>query len=169
MALPTPLTSAEAGGSCDFTEVRAQFNVGPQAGHTLLVDRLDPNLEASVRDGSVTLEDPGPYLEATPPVNVVPPTISGTPQVGQMLVLDPGLWIGNPTLTRQWFRSGTMIGTATGLNYLLVAEDEADMISCEVTATNVDGSVQLMTAELGPILAAAVMTTTNPAPPADRN
>jgi len=68
MALPSPLTPAQVGGSNDVDELRAEFNVGPSAGYVLLVSKNDPNLATSVRDGSVVVEDPGAFALPAAPV-----------------------------------------------------------------------------------------------------
>lgn len=77
----------------------------------------------------------------TPPVNVTPPTISGTPRLGQTLTSDDGVWTGSPTgYSYQWTRDGSPIGGATSDTYVMAAADMyATAIRCEVTATNAGG------------------------------
>ena len=54
------------------------------------------------------------------PVNLVAPSISGTPTNGSTLTATPGTWSGG-TPARQWQRDGVGIAGATGLNYTYVA------------------------------------------------
>ena len=56
MALPTPLTASQVGGSADANEVPVQFNTGPHRGQVLLVSKTDPNLQSAIDDGSVTAD-----------------------------------------------------------------------------------------------------------------
>jgi hypothetical protein len=84
------------------------------------------------------------------PSNQTPPTISGTPQVGQTLTADPGQWNGTTpiTFTYQWRRcddnggSCSNIGGATQKTYVLKNADRDNTLRIRVTARNSDGSAQ---------------------------
>src|SRR4051794_6771111 len=83
------------------------------------------------------------------PVNTAPPTVSGTPTVGQRLTTSDGTWSNSPTsFAYQWLRcngggnSCVSIANATEKTYTLVAADEGHAIVARVTATNSDGSTQ---------------------------
>lgn len=90
---------------------------------------------------------------ATPtvaPVNTSPPTITGTPQVGQELSADPGEWTGTRpmTFTGQWQRCneagavGTCVSIA-GANdptYRVQPADEGRTLRVRITARNRDGN-----------------------------
>lgn len=62
------------------------------------------------------------------------PTISGAPQVGQLLSLGGGTWISGAKLTYQWLRDGTPIAGATGSTRRLAIDDAGRSISAIVTA-----------------------------------
>lgn len=89
----------------------------------------------------------GHAMALAAPVNSAPPTISGTPTVGQVLTASDGTWSGAPTsYAYQWLRcngggnSCVSIASATQKTYTLVAADEGHAIVVRVTATNTDGS-----------------------------
>ena len=78
---------------------------------------------------------------ATPPVNTVAPSVSGTAVVGQTLTTTNGTWTNTPSgYTYQWYRGVTPIGTNSS-TYVLVQADAGQNIKCNVTATNSAGSV----------------------------
>jgi hypothetical protein len=72
------------------------------------------------------------------------PAITGTMEVGETLTISFGSWTGSPTFARQWLRNGVSIPGATLTTYLLDVADEGAIISCRVTATNVDGVSQIV-------------------------
>lgn len=77
------------------------------------------------------------------PANTVAPSISGTPNVGQTLTVNPGTWTGTPapTFTYQWNQNGAAISLATNSTYTPVTADLSQTITVTVTATNATGSV----------------------------
>ncbi|MEP9363517.1 hypothetical protein ABLE68_11175 [Nocardioides sp. CN2-186] len=76
----------------------------------------------------------------TAPSNVLPPSISGTPTVGQSLTCGRGMWSGSGiTYTYQWNRAGAPIASATAETYVLVAADSGAQVTCAVTATTTAG------------------------------
>lgn len=81
------------------------------------------------------------------PANTVPPTISGTPQVGQSLTATDGTWSNSPaSFAYQWLRCNgggnacASVANGTQKAYTLVGADEGRTIRVRVTATNADGS-----------------------------
>ena len=77
----------------------------------------------------------------TAPANTVAPVISGSTTLGSVLSSTTGFWTGNPspTVSYQWKRGATNIGTNSS-TYTLVAADSGASITCVVTATNALGS-----------------------------
>jgi len=82
------------------------------------------------------------------PQNTAPPTISGTPQVGQTLTATTGTFTGDQpiTYTYQWQRCDTNgancsnVMGATGQTYTLTTTDRDGTLRVVVTATNARGS-----------------------------
>ncbi|MBC7723863.1 MAG: S8 family serine peptidase [Burkholderiaceae bacterium] len=70
------------------------------------------------------------------PVNVSPPTISGTPQVGKRLKASPGDWdTADLVYSYQWQSDGVDIPGATAKRYRVTRADQGTEISVAVTAT----------------------------------
>lgn len=80
---------------------------------------------------------PGPF-----PVSTTAPTVSGSTPVGSTLSCDGGTWNngGTFTLTYQWTRDGSNIGSATSSSYTTVSADSGHAIGCTVTATGVQAT-----------------------------
>jgi hypothetical protein len=82
------------------------------------------------------------------PANTSPPTISGTPQVGQTLTAGPGTWTGTPPprFAYQWQRCDpsaancVAIPLATAQAYAVNASDVGWAIRVAAAATNTVGS-----------------------------
>lgn len=68
------------------------------------------------------------------PLNLVPPSVTGTFEAGQVLTAKPGLWIydtveGPPTRSWQWRAGGTDISGATGETYTVQSGDLGQVLS----------------------------------------
>jgi hypothetical protein len=95
------------------------------------------------------------------PVNTGPPTISGTPAVGQTLTASDGTWSNAPTsFAYQWLRcngggnSCADVANGTQKTYTLVGADAGKTIRVRVTATNADGSTSAQSAQTAAVTAA---------------
>src|SRR5207253_96305 len=92
---------------------------------------------------------PGGGTAGTAPVAVVPPTMSGTFQVGQTVSASPGTWSGTTPIayTYAWQRCdavGSSCGPIPGettTNYLVAAADAGSTLRFAVTASNGAGAV----------------------------
>jgi hypothetical protein len=83
---------------------------------------------------------------AAPPENTAPPTISGTPRVGQTLTAQDGTWSNGPTAFRyQWQRCNaagaacTEIAGAVEKTYLVTNADRSRTLRVVVIASNIEG------------------------------
>jgi len=88
------------------------------------------------------------------PVNTAPPTISGTPTVGETLTASNGTWSNSPaSFAYQWLRcngggnSCVSVANGTQKTYTLVGADAGHTIRVRVTATNADGSTSAESAQ----------------------
>ena len=104
---------------------------------------------------SVTRTSPSSSdIEAGEQVLTPVPTITGTPQVGQLLTAVPGTWDDGVDLTYQWTADGTDIPSATTSAYTPVAGDVGKLIRVEVTGAK-DGYASV-TKESDPTTAVSV-------------
>lgn len=107
----------------------------------------------------------------SPPVNTVPPQITGTPQIGQPLTVSTGNWNANPapTFTQQWRRGTTTpvnISGATGTQYTPVSPaDDNATLTVAVTATNEDAPTGVVAISNAVVVAAAPPPPTEPTLP----
>jgi hypothetical protein len=77
---------------------------------------------------------------SSPPVNTVPPEVTGAGTVGATLTTDDGSWDNAPTaFAYQWRRNGTNIFDANSAAYVLVDVDSGTDVFCTVTASNAAG------------------------------
>jgi hypothetical protein len=89
---------------------------------------------------------PSPIPPASPavggvPVNTALPLIAGTPTPGNSLSCSTGSWSNGPTaFAYTWQRNGRTITGATGSRYTVRIPDEAQKLSCQVTASNLRGA-----------------------------
>ena len=84
---------------------------------------------------------------AAPPANTTPPSITGTPRVGETLTAQNGTWTNSPTAFQyQWQRCNAAgvgcanVAGAIERTYLLTAADAGRTMRVRVLAVNADGA-----------------------------
>jgi hypothetical protein len=85
------------------------------------------------------------------PTNVTPPSITGTPQVGELVVCDAGTWNDADSLAREWLLDGQ--ATSGTDSRSIAAGDVGRSLVCRVSATSGAGTVQATTAVVTPVTA----------------
>ena len=91
------------------------------------------------------------------PVPLGPPTLMGTPMVGEQLACVSGGFLNAPqSLSYAWLRNGAVIPGATSPLYTLTDADLGRTIACRVSATNEHGT--------GDATSEALYVTARPAP-----
>jgi len=121
--------------------------VGADAGRTMRVRVTATNADGSASAQSEQTAAITPATSTAGPKNTEPPTITGTPKVGQTLTANDGSWTGNPTsYTYQWQRCDADVAScssvvgATGKTYGVRTVDLGFRLRVAVTARNAKGS-----------------------------
>ena len=101
---------------------------------------------------------PVPARAADPPVNLVAPTVEGTPTYRERLTAAPGGWTPAEGLAfaYQWLRDGAPVAGATTASYRLDLDDLGHTLAVSVTATDATGAqVAAASAPTTPVAKAA--------------
>jgi subtilase family serine protease len=109
--------------------------------------------------GIGTPDGAAPITPPTAPVNSVPPSIVGSPVVGQTLTGYAGTWSGSPTFTYTWNScsatlSCTVVGSGSGSTATYVPTTPGDVghtITITFNATNSIGSTSATSIPVGPV------------------
>jgi hypothetical protein len=121
-----------------------------EAGSTYVVGAADPGLSVSCEvtanngEGKASAVSGPLHIPGAAPHELEAPHVSGTANVGQALACEAGLWSGEPppAFAYQWLRDGSAIAGATSLTYTVEFADQGHTLSCEVTATNSEGTAE---------------------------
>jgi hypothetical protein len=143
--------------------------VGADSANTMRVRVTATNADGSATAESAQTAAIAPATSTTAPRNTAPPTISGTPRVGEELTADDGTWTANPTsFAYQWQRCDADVATCTsvvganGKTYGVRLADLGYRLRVAVTARNARGSATANSAITA--LVAPTVTITNRRP-----
>jgi len=95
--------------------------------------------------GGVSATSKGIHVLGMPPKAEELPFVSGTGAVGLTLTCQRGIWSGKPppSFTYQWFRDAAPIASATESTYTAEPADQGHLVTCNVTAANSEGRVEV--------------------------
>jgi hypothetical protein len=143
--------------------------VGADTGKTMRVRVTATNADGSNSAQSAQTAAVAAATPSAAPKNTAPPTISGTPKVGQTLTADPGSWSGNPTaFTYQWQRCDADVATcsnlvgATSKAYAVPLADLGYRLRVVVTARNDKGTATARSAITTVVAPAVTITNHRP-------
>lgn len=113
-----------------------------------LADRglsLACEVSASNGEGTRSATSPGVHVPGVKPTDVEAPHVSGIAAVGQQLTCNRGIWTGEPppTFDYRWLRDGTVIVATGASTYTVELADQGHLLSCQVTATNSEGTTEV--------------------------
>jgi thermitase len=163
-----------AGLACTTVATTGTYTVQPaDAGSTLRLIFSVGNGIGSVGASVLTPVVGGTAAPPTAaPVNVSPPTLSGTAQSGQTLTAAPGSWSGSPTgYSYAWQRCDSAgaacatVGRAGSSSYVLQSVDVGTTLRVSVTASNAGGSATSVSAPTA-VVAGAPAPAPSPSPTA---
>jgi hypothetical protein len=106
---------------------------------------LSCRVTASNREGSASAPSKGVHVPGARPEYLEQPSVSGNAGVGQTLTCVKGVWNGKPPpeFKYQWLREGVAIAAAGSSDtHTVEAADIGHLLTCDVLATNVEGSVE---------------------------
>ena len=133
--------------SGQYVTQRTYTLVGADSGKTMRVRVTATNADGSNAAQSAQTATVAAATSSAAPKNTAPPTISGTPKVGQTMTADPGSWSGNPTsFAYQWQRCDADVAAcsnlvgATSKTYVVPLADLGYRLRVVVTAHNAKGT-----------------------------
>jgi hypothetical protein len=153
---------ADGTGCVDIDDATGEtYSPAPgDVGHAIVVEVTATNPGGSSTEASAPTAAP---IAAAPPVNSVPPSVTGDPADGVTLTADPGTWTGTPTIDYeyQWQRCDADgancedLDGETGETYTPGPGDIGHTITVVVTATNAGGEATESAAEITGLVVAS--------------
>ncbi len=121
---------------------------------------LSCRVTARNHEGTESATSRGVQVPGSRPADLEAPRVSGTPAVGQQLTCIRGIWNGQPppAFTYRWLRDGTGIPAARSGTYTVELADQGHLLSCEVIATNTEGTTEAESSNAVAILRGTVRT-----------
>jgi hypothetical protein len=119
-----------------------------ETSHTVAISERGRTIACAVTamnsEGEATAVSSGLHIPGVRPKDEEPPKVSGSPTIGAPLTCTRGIWSGRPApvFTYQWQSDGANIPGATGSTYTVAPGDQGHLLTCNVTATNSEGSVE---------------------------
>lgn len=136
----------EKTGQINITIVEPQLSVLTTSQNTLIVNAETGQIDITVTSPPTFA---GTYQVDTNalsggPINLVPPSFTGTIADAQTISAAPGLWIydlaaGEPVQSWQWRRAGVDLAGETGVNYLVQSSDIGLGLSIAEIQTDANG------------------------------
>ena len=113
-------------------------------------------LVKGTNDGGSTVVTSMPAVVVSPVSNTTPPFVetengyayirgSATPGEHLHCEANSGIWSGSPSFTYTWLRNGEPISGAEYAEYEVTEGDQGGALQCQVTGTNLGGSVTTLT------------------------
>ena len=129
---------------------------GTKAGtYTLYVAVFNPAWSVRYAQTTATLAITAAGVTGAP-MDMEPPVVSGTAQVGDLLASTTGTWTGAVSYAYQWAGNGAKIAGATAATYAPVSSDTGHTLTSTVTATGSSSATASATsAPTVPIVAAS--------------
>ena len=159
--------SSGAACSNDLGATSSSYTLQPgDVGTTLRVTVTAANTAGSTPATSAVTG----VVSATPPVNTVLPSVSGTDQDGQTLTANVGTWTGTPPITYSfaWLRCNATGGScqpvsgASSATYQLTSHDVGSTLKALVSGANAAGFMNVMSPLTAKIAALAPSNLTPP-------
>jgi hypothetical protein len=96
-------------------------------------------------------------LSPAPPLNTVPPSVTGTPEYAATLTAQPGEWTPTPvSYAYRWLRDGDPIARATDATYVPDLDDLGHRLAVQVTASDGVETTTATSAETAPVARALI-------------
>ncbi len=145
------LSGVEVSGATTET-----FTVGSSARGLVVTCRVT----GSSTEGMKAASSKGLHIPGTKPEAVELPSISGSAAVGLTLTCNRGIWNGKPppSFAFQWLQDGVPLAGATASSYVVAPSDAGHLLTCNVLASNAEGSLEVESSN-GVAIAQRIVTT----------
>jgi hypothetical protein len=124
---------------------------------TLVEVLTAPAYQPVTTESLPTAAVPAPVISPAPA-----PTVGGSPRVGSVLTVQPGVWMSGVSLGFQWYVAGQPVAGATGTSYTPRAGDLAQTVRVEVTGSRADYPPVTQASTETAAVAVGVLTTAKP-------